>query len=104
MYPLLDPWDKGSVTQDSFLFLELEPSKKRRLVQKVGQAQAKAPNSAMNLLSNLTKMGQRADMDKYLQPSPEELEALARQPGEKPRRRQRLASRRCASTPELPPA
>lgn len=118
MYPLIDPWNRGRVSEDSFLFLEQDISKKRRHPHKISRGKHRAqkdapqckdtmppkpPSMALNLLSNFSRRSQLGrDIDKYLQPAPEQLEALARHAREKPRRRRQMASHRSSSTPELP--
>jgi len=129
MYPLIDPWRKGRVAGDHLLFLEQDPSKKRRLIRKATgmklpspraankeppPPKVQAPVSASHMLHNLSKRGVcriGKNFDAYLQPVSEEVkQALARHPPKqkpKPVRRKPFAQRHSASTPELssvPPA
>merc|ERR1719491_1485716 len=129
MYPIIDPWCKGVVNAESFSFLDRKTSTKsskqgncreqdgmqakcrppKPIAAKTAQpikeiAPAAGASSALNMLSNLSKYLQ--DVDKYLQPVPEEFSALMKQPQErrKPKRRHCMVPavpRRSASMSEL---
>merc|ERR1740138_840475 len=119
MFPLIDPWGKGLVTVDNLLFLEKDAAKRRRLWRKpaharraaaeeaAGNTQAEGPSrpvrsatkpkaqpSALNLLSDLSKLSRRGlDMNEHLRPSAAEIEALAKPPRAVQKRRQRMPPR-----------
>jgi ankyrin repeat protein len=120
MYPLLDPWAKGMVSEENFLFLESDGPKKRGLIRKFARANrylaqggSSRSSSANNLLSDLSKRSKWAaknghNVDIYLEPVPEKLSVPIMQHRDKQKARSRRHGPRSSSTPDLagnpPPA
>jgi len=104
MWPILDIWGKGIVTEECFVFLEADPDEKKLRKKKKKVPKGGAALNLLNSLSKQSRIGQ--DMDQF-GPTPEEFEALARNPPKpcektkRPKVHRSHVTKRSASTPEL---